>query len=274
MTSLNPRNAPASAAARPHATLIELTGVSVASRDDPDQTVVEDVNWEIRVGHFWVVAGAAGTGKSQLIETAAGLIPPVRGNHLLFGRPSTELSSHEVTVVRRRIGLVFPDGGRLFPRLTVAQNIGLPICYHEECSFDDVTPRVERLLVETELLAYADWAPIRLSRGNRQRAALARALALEPEVLFLDNPLSGLDSRQRRWWLRFLAGLARGHPPLGGRPVTIIATSDDLRQWTGTGQQFAWVKDKRWALLGEPGALAAESDPLLREMLAGATDDK
>ena len=102
---------------------------------------------------------------------------------------------------------VFPDGGRLFSQLTVAQNVGLPLCYLRDCPLDQVADPIASLLKQTGLLAFANAYPAGLSRSFRQRVAVARALALEPDLLFLDNPLNGLDAGQSRWWLEFVTGL-------------------------------------------------------------------
>jgi len=253
--------------------LLELEGVAIATRDDPTFLLVEGIDWAVARDDFWVVAGLPACGKSQLLETAAGLLPPERGTHRWFGCAARAMTREEFASARHRIGLVFPEGGRLFAHLTVAQNVGLPLCYHRECGEESVATRVEQLLAGTGLAPYAHWPPARLNRTWRQRVALVRALALEPDVLLLDNPLSGLDARQATWWLEFLAGLAAGHPLLAGKRVALAVTTDDLRPWVALGRQFALIKDRRWLALGGPRELAASRDPLLREMLAGASVD-
>jgi ABC-type transporter Mla maintaining outer membrane lipid asymmetry ATPase subunit MlaF len=269
----NPAPDPRAARAPAHGTsgqaLVELCGVAIVAREDPTTLVVDGIDWTLAAGDFWVVAGWPASGKSQLLEIAADLLPPARGTHRLFGRLATEMSPSESERARRRIGLVFPEGGRLFAHLTVAENLALPLCYHGQCREETVAPRVREWLAATGLAPHADRLPARLSRTWRQRAALARALVLEPDVLLLDNPLSGLDARQTAWWLPWLAELAAGHPLLAGKPLTLGVTTDDLRPWLGVGKQFALINDRRWLLLGGPPQLSARTDPWLREMLAG-----
>ncbi|MCX8109521.1 MAG: energy-coupling factor ABC transporter ATP-binding protein, partial [Verrucomicrobiae bacterium] len=238
--------------------LIELRSADIASIDDLQRVVVSGVNWVVHEGDFWIISGSTGSGKSRLLETAAGLMPPDRGIHLLSGQELRKLPPDVAASLRRRVGIVFPDGGRLFPELTVAQNIALPICYHYECSLERAAPRVEQLLMETGLVSYGDWSPTRLNRSYRQRAALARALALAPEVLLLDNPLSGLDVGHADWWVEFLGSLVSGCRLIGEKPMTIVLATDDIRPWRSVATRFAMITNNRWIL--SEGQQAAVSD--------------
>lgn len=253
--------------------LVELVRAQVGYGDEAGSLVVTNVDWSIAAGDFWVVASLPGGGKTQVIHTAAGLLPPLAGTHRLFGRATDELSERELEAVRRGVGFVFGDGGRLFPELTVAQNIGLPLCYQRDCRWEAVADVVDELLGLVSLAAFADWLPARLNRTLRQRVALARALARRPQVLFLDNPLSGLDARQWRWWTEFVCRLAAGD---GGAPAlaAVVVATDDLRPWRDQARQFALVEDGRWRRLGGREALLHPREPLLRELLAepAATD--
>lgn len=233
----------------PAVAAVELRGADIGSLGSVQHVVVSGVNWKICIGQFWLISGSSGSGKSRLLETVAGLMPPVRGVHLLFGQLLHKLPAEAAAALRRRIGLVFPDGGRLFPSLTVAQNISLPICYHRECGFEGAIPRVEQLLSATGLIQYANWSPMRLNRSFRQRAALARALTLEPEVLLLDNPLSGVDVGHVEWWVEFIGALLQGHPLLGGKKMAIVVATDDVRPWQGVANRFAMIINNQWNLL-------------------------
>ena len=118
-----------------------------------------------------------------------------------------------------------------------------------------------------ELTPWADDTPATLARSWQKRAGLARALALQPEVLLVDNPLAGLDLRHTHWWLGFLDQLSKGHPLLQGRPVTLVVTTADLRPWKSHARQFAVLKDRRLRMLGTWAQLCAAGEEPLRELL-------
>ena len=91
---------------------------------------------------------------------------------------------------------------------------------------------------------------------------------LKPEVLLLDTPLAGLDQREQNWWFSFLDQLSRGHPYYGGRPVTIVVTTANLRNWRGHARQFALLENRRLTTLGDWTHVEQSHDPLVRELLA------
>lgn len=257
---------PTETIARP--SVIELLDAAISSPHAPETLEIEGINWRVSLDDYWVIGARPGSGKSNLLAVAAGLQRPARGTHRLFGRETTTLHEHELARERSRIGLVFEMGGRLFSHLTVAENVALPLRYHRDWPEEQVQARVAAVLELTGIAYLAARTPARVVRALQPRVGLARALALNPEVLLLDNPLAGLDPRQARWWLDFLAALAAGHEFFERRRMTLVVASDDLRPWMDRGCQFALVKDRRWLPLGGREAAAACMEPLLRELLA------
>src|SRR5258708_40369459 len=115
---------------KPDAAAIELAGAHVSYMNAPEIGLIEDVNWRIGTGDFWVVSGRPASGKSSLLMTAAGLNRPVRGTLQILGQDEAEVHERDRVSWRQRIGYVFEHHGRLFGLLNVAQNIALPLQYH------------------------------------------------------------------------------------------------------------------------------------------------
>lgn len=250
---------------------IELIDASVS----PMHALVEverlaGVNWRVGPGEFWAVGGPPGSGKTDLLTTAAGLHKALRGRQLLFGLGVGEMTESEMVSTRQRIGLVFADGGRLFPNLTVEENIALPLCYHRDCDFAQALDRVRETLAATGLERWASFRPARVTRNLHQKIALARALALQPQILLLDSPLHGLDPRQSQWWQAFLNRLAKGHRLMAGRPTTIIVASDDLRPWLEEATHFALLQAGAFHTIGDREALLRNSSTAAQEVLGRA----
>jgi phospholipid/cholesterol/gamma-HCH transport system ATP-binding protein len=157
------------------------------------ETVHDGVDLEVRRGEVLGVVGGSGSGKSVLLRTIVGLNRPVEGEVEVFGRDVLSASEREMRDLEKRWGVLFQDGA-LFSSLTVAQNIEVPIKEH----FDMPLRLMDELsAVKVSLVGLPEDAgekyPAQLSGGMRKRAGLARALALDPEVVFLDEPTAGLD---------------------------------------------------------------------------------
>ena len=243
----------------------EMRGVTVVSLRDASKVVLEDVNWTVEIGDFWAVAGLLRSGKSDLMALAAGISRPTRGVHHLFGRELVAGFEQERLALRLRIGLVF-DGGQLLHHLTLAENIALPLRYHLG-DHADIEHRLRALVEFTGLEPWADSRPSYVNRNWQQRFGLARALALKPEVLLLDNPLTGLDPRDAGWWLETVDALAAGHPLMDGKPLTLVVTGDDLRPWRNRARQFAILKNQQFVPLGTRADLVGHGEPLLQDLL-------
>ncbi len=256
----------------PPNSLVDLIAVDVARAESVvPQSVVRNVTWTISENDFWVVGGFQGAGKSDLLATAACLQKPLSGTQILFGRDVRHMHEEELVRERLRIGMVYGTG-RLFPQLTVAENVALPICYHRDCAAEAAGADVNHALAICGLSRLATSRSGDVSRNLHQRIGLARALALQPEALMIENPLFGVDQRQARWWLEFLAKLVKGHEMLG-RKMTIVVATDDFRPWTEVGNQFGVIKNEQWHPIGSREELKQSSDPLVREMLTRAYDD-
>jgi ABC-type transporter Mla maintaining outer membrane lipid asymmetry ATPase subunit MlaF len=246
----------------------EMRDVSVPPLKGPAQPVLEGVNWTVAVGDFWAVGGLLRSGKSDLMALAAGVTQPMAGTYLLFGDELLGGFEHQRLELRLRIGLVF-DGGQLIHDFSLAENIALPLRYHFNDEPGHLDQRLRALVDLTELEPWANSYPADVNRSWQQRIGLARALALKPQVLLLDNPLSGLDPRDAGWWLETLKALATGHPITDGKPLTLVVTADDLRPWQNYAGNFAVLKNRGFIPLGRRSELVGDPDLLLRDLLPG-----
>ena len=238
---------------------LEMVGVEVLSLRYPDRVVLRDVNWSVEEKDYWAIGGLLGTGKSDLLATAAGLVPVTHGKYRIFGEEIAIGYEQGLIEARLKVGLLF-DGGRLLNHLSVIDNVSLPLQYHENLGTVECRERATTLLEKVGLGDYTSRMPGMINRRLQQRAGLARALALQPKVLLLDNPLSGLDPREALWWLNFLDRLSADG-------ITLVAAADDLRPWRGRARQFAVLREHRFIPLGSREQLAEHTEPLLQELL-------
>jgi phospholipid/cholesterol/gamma-HCH transport system ATP-binding protein len=246
--------------------VIELKGADVTTMEDPSCVMVGDVNWSVTAGEFWTVAGAERSGKSDFLRLIAGLMLPAKGGCQLFGIETRTLGEAELAE-RLRVGFVF-SGGPLFNSLTIAENLALPLRYRKNLSAADAAPSVEKLLGLLELQPFAESLPLNIPPAWRYRAALARALMLQPELLLLDNPLAGLATKHRMWLVAFLDQLWQGHEWLDGRPLTVVATTDDLRPWQHSRRRFGLLYEGKFSVLGNWREVETAGHLLVKEMLA------
>lgn len=245
---------------------LEMRRVAFVALRDAGTEVAAEIDWTVNAGEFWLVAGPQRSGKSDFLMLTGGLMPPTRGTYRLFG-DTMPVFEEERLPERLRLGFVF-DGGQLFRGMTIAENVSLPLRYHRHPARQDVARRTQAVLEAAELTAFAHSRPDHVARNWQKRAALARALALQPQVLLLDNPLSGLDARHTGWWLDFLIRLSRGHVLNESRPMTLVATADDLRPWRGIPVRLACLVQARLRIFRDWPEMEACPDATVREMFS------
>ncbi len=250
---------------------IEMIDVDIGAMQDPDFIMLKEIKWSVSAGEFWVIGAPQYSGKSDFLMTAAGLIPPASGRYKFFGA-ETRIFDELRLGDRLRVGFVFEDA-ELFHYLTVAENVALPLRYHKNLTSGEADKAIEELLELTGLKPIADVMPANLPQSWQKRAGLARALVMQPDILMADNPLGGLDARHSFWWLQFMDELARGHQWLGQKPLTIVATTDDLRPWRGNRRQFAVLKEKHFVVIGSWNDIISSDEPLVKELLAEPLKD-
>jgi len=157
-----------------------------------DTPILEDVNFDVHGGEILAIIGGSGCGKTTLLRHLVGLRRPQDGHILIAGHDITQADGERFGEALRNIGILF-QGGALFGSMTIAENVALPIQEYTDLPPQAVSALVRMKLSSVDLAGFENHLPSELSGGMIKRAALARALALNPEILFLDEPTAGLD---------------------------------------------------------------------------------
>ncbi|MCK4850657.1 MAG: ABC transporter ATP-binding protein [Phycisphaerae bacterium] len=157
-----------------------------------EQTVLNGIDLEVYPGETMVIMGGSGCGKSTLLRIMIGSIKPTAGKVMVLGENLAELNERLLDELRKRIGILFQSGA-LFNSMTVGENVALPLREHTKLHPDVIDLQVTIKLNQVSLLQARDKMPAQISGGMKKRAGLARALAMDPQILFYDEPSAGLD---------------------------------------------------------------------------------
>lgn len=154
--------------------------------------ILDGVNFEVKEGETLVIMGGSGCGKSTLLRTLIGLLEPDEGRISFFGQDVSHVSEEERNEIRKKFGMLF-QGAALFNSLTVGENVALPLKEHTKLDDNIIQIIVKVKLELVGLTGFEDLKPYQISGGMKKRVALARAIALDPKIVFYDEPGAGLD---------------------------------------------------------------------------------
>ncbi|WP_341207569.1 ABC transporter ATP-binding protein [uncultured Sphingomonas sp.] len=249
-------------ASRPDtAPIIKVTGLR---NEFGDQVIHDNLDLEVRRGEILGVVGGSGTGKSVLMRSIIGLQSPTQGEVEVFGEPTLDRSEHDTVEIRKRWGVLF-QGGALFSTLTVAENVQVPLReFYPDLDLALLDEIASYKVVMTGLPADAGPKfPAELSGGMKKRAGLARALALDPELLFLDEPTAGLDPIGAAAFDELTKALQK---TLG---LTVFLITHDLDTLYAICDRVAVLADKRVIAVGTIDELLALDHPWIQEYFNG-----
>jgi phospholipid/cholesterol/gamma-HCH transport system ATP-binding protein len=229
-----------------------------------EQVVHENLDLDVRRGEILGVVGGSGTGKSVLLRSIIGLQSPVEGEVEVFGEPTLGREETETVDIRKRWGVLF-QGGALFSTLTVSENVQVPLReFYKELDPVLMAEIAAYKVVMTGLPAEAGPKyPAELSGGMKKRAGLARALALDPELLFLDEPTAGLDPIGAAAFDDLTKALQR---TMG---LTVFLITHDLDTLYAICDRVAVLADKRVIAVGTIPELLALDHPWIQEYFNG-----
>jgi phospholipid/cholesterol/gamma-HCH transport system ATP-binding protein len=225
-----------------------------------EREILHGITFDVRRGETMVILGGSGSGKSTLLRTLVGLEKPTSGEVWIQGSNTAEISEREMDEIRKRIGMSF-QGSALFGSMTVGENVALPL--HEHTDLEDSTIRVmvRIKLGQVGLGNFEDYMPSELSGGMKKRAAVARALAMDPEILFFDEPSAGLDPIIAAGLDELIMDLKKAYA------ITIVVVTHELASAFLIADRMVYVDRGNIVALGTKEEFQASENPRVRQFL-------
>jgi len=235
---------------------IRLEGVSKAFGA---QTVLDDVSLDVQEGTAFCLLGRSGTGKSVTLKHIIGLLRPDSGRVVVHGREVSALSGRELSDVRRRIGFLFQNAA-LFDSITVGENVAFPLRRHTRWPDAKIRETAASKLADVGLERDYDKMPADLSGGMKKRAGLARAMALDPDILLVDEPSAGLDPITSGEIDDLLVALKK-------QGTTLVVVTHNIPSARHVGDELAMLHEGKVIARGAAGELEQSEHELVRAFM-------
>lgn len=239
--------------------IISIRGVKKAFGG---QQVLRGVDLDVRTGESLVVIGPSGCGKSVLLKHMIGLIRPDEGSIRVRGEEITTMDADSLYEARKRFGMLF-QGAALFDSLTVEENVGLGLAEHTRLSTGEIAVRVAASLQKVGMEGAVHRKPSELSGGMKKRVGLARAIAMNPEIILYDEPTTGLDPIMADVINRLIRSLQRE------MSVTSITVTHDMTSASKVADRVAMLHDGRIVFEGTVEEVRATDDPVVQQFVRG-----
>jgi len=230
-----------------------------------DRAVIDDISFNVHRGETLVIMGGSGCGKSTLLRHMIGSMKPTSGSVKIFGEEIAAMNEREIGRVRQRFGMLFQSGA-LLASLTVGENVALPLFQHTDKSPDEIEVIVKQKLEMMGLTGFEDLKPAEISGGMKKRVGLARALALDPELLFSDEPTSGLDPIMTAVVDQLTLKLARGSH------MTAVVVSHDMTSAFRIATRMIMLGHGRIVAQGTPEEIRTSTNPEVHQFINGEAD--
>ncbi|MBI4582425.1 MAG: ABC transporter ATP-binding protein [Planctomycetes bacterium] len=230
-----------------------------------DLLVLDGVNLEVRKGETVVIMGGSGCGKSTVLRHLIGVLEPDDGKVELFDQDLSQLDEDGLSALRRRFGILFQSGA-LYNSMTVGENVALPLREHTNLAEDIIQIIVKIKLELVGLRDFESLMPAQLSGGMRKRVGLARAIALDPEIVFYDEPTTGLDPIVAGVIDKLINDLKIS---LG---ITSLVVTHDMESAFRIADRMVMLYEGRVVASGTPEEIKKTSNPLVRQFVQGEPD--
>ncbi len=226
------------------------------------EVVLENVQLQIAEGESFVIVGPSGQGKSVLLKVLAGLIVPTSGSVCVRGKNWQELSGASRQELLRKLGMLFQKNA-LFDSLSVAENIAFPMDEILHLNPTETDQKINFFLDAVGLLQAKNLFPDEISGGMQKRLGIARALALDPEIIFYDDPTAGLDPITSRKIIELILDLKKKNKS------TIITITNDMNRAFQMADRIAMVVDRELVIAGTPEQTRNSQDPRVHQFIRG-----
>src|SRR5205085_3397064 len=230
-----------------------------------DRAVINVMSFNVRRGETLVIMGGSGCGKSTLLRHIIGSMKPTSGSVKIFGQEITAMNEREIEAVRKRFGMLFQSGA-LLASLSVGENVAMPLEQHTAKAADEIEEIVEQKLQMVGLTGFEGLKPDEISGGMKKRVGLARALALDPELLFSDEPTSGLDPIMTAVIDELTLKLTRG------KGMTAVVVSHDMTSAFRIATRMIMLGHGGIVAQGTPDEIRASSNPEAQQLIKGEPD--
>jgi len=225
-----------------------------------EREILHGINFDVVPGETLVILGGSGSGKSTLLRTLVGLEKPSAGEIWIKGRDLAKTSVAEMNEIRRKIGMSF-QGSALFGSITVGENVALPLREHTRLEDSTIEIILRLKLQQVGLEGFEYYTPAQLSGGMKKRAAVARALAMDPEILFFDEPSAGLDPIIAAGIDELILELKRAFH------MTIIVVTHELASAFLIADRMLLIDKGNIVALGTPDEMRSSKQPRVRQFL-------
>jgi phospholipid/cholesterol/gamma-HCH transport system ATP-binding protein len=231
------------------------------------QSVLNGIDLEVPDGSITIIIGRSGGGKSVFLKHLLGLMRPDGGRIEVGGVDLARLHGRALDEVRKRYGVVFQSGA-LFDSMTCRDNVAFPLREKFRLTRANITKRVDRALAQVELEGIGDKYPEEVSGGMRKRVAIARALVTEPEIVFFDEPTTGLDPVLVNTIHHLILDLHRQ------LHFTAVMVSHEIPEIFEIADRVGMLHEGRIVELGPPAAIQASSNPVVQQFIRGEPDSR
>jgi len=232
-----------------------------------ERQILRDVSLEIRRGETFVILGGSGSGKSTLLRHIVGLEQPTGGQILIQGSDITRLSENAFNEVRKKMAMAFQNSA-LFNSMTIGDNVALPLQEHTGLMASTIQIMTRIKLEQVGLSGFESFMPSQLSGGMRKRAGIARALAMDPEILLLDEPSAGLDPIIAAGIDDLILKLKHAFR------MTIVLVTHELASAFLLADRMAMLDKGAILFVGTPDEIRASSNPRVRQFLDRRPDQE